>query len=86
MALTSGGIGEGDVGGGLGGVFAVGGLGWPGVVLVEDVLEGILVGVVHVLVGSFFKVIIINYNRSPEWYACIIYFTLLLYREIVSIA
>jgi len=55
VALTSGGIGEGDVGGGLGGVFAVGGLGGPGVVLVEDVLEGILGGVVHVLVGSFFK-------------------------------
>ena len=50
MALTSGGIGDGDVGGGLGGVFAVGGLGGPGVVLVEDVLEGILGGVVHVLV------------------------------------
>ena len=49
MALTSGGIGDGDVGGGLGGVFAVGGLGGPGLVLVEDVLEGILVGVVHVL-------------------------------------
>ena len=55
MALTSGGIGEGDVGGGLGSVFGVGGLGGPGLVLVEDVLEGILGGVVHVLVGSFFK-------------------------------
>ena len=55
MALTSGGIGDGDMGGGLGGVFAVGGLGGPGLVLVQDVLEGILVGVVHVLVGSFYK-------------------------------
>jgi hypothetical protein len=55
VALTSDGIGDGDVGGGLSGVFGVGGLGGPGLVLVEDVLEGILGGVVHVLVGSFFK-------------------------------
>jgi len=49
MALTSEGVGDGDVGGGLGGVVAVGGLGGPGGDLVQDVREGILVGVGHVL-------------------------------------
>jgi hypothetical protein len=49
MALTSEGVGDGDVGGGLGGVVAVGGLGGRGGDLVLDVREGILVGVGHVL-------------------------------------
>ena len=49
MALTSERVGDGDVGGGLGGVVGGGGLGGPRVDLIQDVLEGILVGVGHVL-------------------------------------